>query len=535
MPISQLGQINTTALIVPNVRVQIVPPQTNFLTGVPTNILGVVGSASWGPVNAPVSVGNMADFAENFGAIKNRKHDLGTAVVVAVLQGANAFKCVRVTDGTEVAASVNVEDGAPTPAYGVSITAKYEGTVGDELVVSLKDGTNSTAADPTFRLTVAMPGRVSEVFDNIGGTAADASTEGSLWANVIDAINNGQNALRGPSQLVVASVPTTNLSSIRPLALNDFTLSGGADGSIEGGTAAQIRGSLLGADAALRTGMYALRGSGASVLNLSDLDDHDAYSTLASFCLSEGMYGVVSTPPGDAISQAIADKKSAGLDTYGVKLMFGDWCLYDDTVNGKVRAVAPASYAAGKIAALSPEQSALNKPLLGLIGTQSASAGTTYSEAELQELALNGIDVITNPVPGGDYYGVRVGHNSSSDPMVRGDNYTRMTNYIAVTLDAGMGKFIGRLQSVETRRQCKATLEAFLSDMQSQNQIGNADGTTPYSVQLDSANNPPSRVALGYMQADVKVQYLSVIEHLLINVEGGQSVTIERLSTAPAA
>jgi hypothetical protein len=40
-----------------------------------------------------------------------------------------------------------------------------------------------------------------------------------------------------------------------------------------------------------------------------------------------------------------------------------------------------------------------------------------------------------------------------------------------------------------------------------------------------------SRVALGYMQADVKVIYLSVIEKFLINVEGGQSVQINRQST----
>jgi hypothetical protein len=45
----------------------------------------------------------------------------------------------------------------------------------------------------------------------------------------------------------------------------------------------------------------------------------------------------------------------------------------------------------------------------------------------------------------------------------------------------------------------------------------------PYQTILDSSNNPPARVALGYMQADVKVQYLSVIEVLLVNVEGGQA------------
>ena len=52
---------------------------------------------------------------------------------------------------------------------------------------------------------------------------------------------------------------------------------------------------------------------------------------------------------------------------------------------------------------------------------------------------------------------------------------------------------------------------------------------------LDNSNNPPDRGALGYQQADVKVIYLSVIEKFLVNVEGGQSVTINRTATQALA
>jgi hypothetical protein len=109
-----------------------------------------------------------------------------------------------------------------------------------------------------------------------------------------------------------------------------------------------------------------------------------------------------------------------------------------------------------------------------------------------------------------------------------------MTNYIAYTLNGGMGLFIGKLQSVTVRRQAAATISAFLEALTGQNMIGSADGTQPYSVQIDNTNNPQNRVALGYMQADVKVRYLSVIEKFIINVEGGQSVTINRQSVALA-
>ncbi|MGH3669094.1 MAG: hypothetical protein ACRDSH_00440, partial [Pseudonocardiaceae bacterium] len=65
MPIVQEGSINTTALVVPDLYVQIVPPQNLVLNGVPTNVLGVVGTASWGAVGQPVIVATMADYARS--------------------------------------------------------------------------------------------------------------------------------------------------------------------------------------------------------------------------------------------------------------------------------------------------------------------------------------------------------------------------------------------------------------------------------------------------------------------------------------
>jgi hypothetical protein len=158
-----------------------------------------------------------------------------------------------------------------------------------------------------------------------------------------------------------------------------------------------------------------------------------------------------------------------------------------------------------------------------------------YSNADLQQLAAAGIDLITNPVPGGSYFGARFGHNTSSNPLIHGDNYTRMTNYIAATLNAGMGKFVGMTQAANSigqsgtpSAQALATLSAFFDNLQDQNLIGIRGGPPAYSVEVDAANNPPSRVALGYLQADVAVQYQSIIEFFLINVEGGQSVQITR-------
>ena len=101
--------------------------------------------------------------------------------------------------------------------------------------------------------------------------------------------------------------------------------------------------------------------------------------------------------------------------------------------------------------------------------------------------------------------------------------YVQLTGVVlAVILVYLVGLFVGNLQSPSERRRAAATMSAFFEGMQHQGMIAD------YSVQIDDANNPAPRVALGYMQADVKVQYLSIVENFLVNVEGGQSVTISR-------
>lgn len=138
------------------------PPQNLVLNGVPTNVVGVVGTASWGPVGQPVIVATMADYAQAFGPILARKYDMGTQVATAVQQGAQNFRCVRVSDGTDIAAAASVTGTT------VSFTALYTGSLGNQIGVSLSNGSRTG----TWRLTVSLPGLQPEIFDNIACTGA---------------------------------------------------------------------------------------------------------------------------------------------------------------------------------------------------------------------------------------------------------------------------------------------------------------------------------------------------------------------------
>ena len=591
--ITQQGALNTTALIVPDLYVQIVPPSVALLNGVPSNILGLVGTASWGPTNAPATVANMADYSRQFGAIQNRKYDLGTAVAAAVLQGANNFRCVRVTDGTDVAATTTLNYGAvasatlggtltgytngatiafaappaggvqatgivngvgtltgitiinPGSGYtvapvatitavnggtlatatatlsavGASLTAKYSGTLGNSIQAVLASGSQAGS----YRLTIALPGSVPEVFDNIGaGLSGNA-----LWVAIANAVNNGLSGLRGPSNIVVATAGAGVTAPAVGTVGQTQLFAAGTDGATTI-TAA----TLVGQDISPRKGMYSLRNTGSAVAALADADDSTQWSVQNAYGLSEGTYMVLTGPAGDTIANAIGVKAAAGIDSYASKLLLGDWVYFADAVNGVTRLISPQGFVAGRLSNLAPQQSSLNKPLYGVVGTQRSYQNLVYSTADLAQLAQAGIDVIANPIPAGNSFGVRIGHNTSSNAATSGDNYTRMTNYEASTFAAGLGLFIGQLQSAQPndplRRQVQTTLDAFLQNQQDQGQVDD------FSVQCDLNNNPPSRIALGYLQADVKVRYLSVVEKFLLNIEGGQSVTVNRQQTTPA-
>src|SRR4051812_24795589 len=147
MSIVQQGQINPTALLVPDLIVQIVPPSWTLLNGVPTNILGIVGTANWGPVNSPTIASGVADATTQFGAMQPRKYDLVTAVAAATLQGAANFRLVRVTDGTDVAASTTITcaNSALATALANAINNGISGLRGpSQLVVASPSGTTLT-------------------------------------------------------------------------------------------------------------------------------------------------------------------------------------------------------------------------------------------------------------------------------------------------------------------------------------------------------------------------------------------------------
>ncbi len=194
------GSINPNATIAPGV-VVIESLTPGAVAGIPTNLVGAVGTATWGPVNAPVSVSTPADYANLFGDVMPAKYDMGTFINAAYLQGTvGSYVCVRVTDGTDTASAANLVDVQTPGIAGVVLTALYTGKTGDSLQATVNIGNVANS----YTITIGRPGYVAETFSNIDATGGPTV----FWGKVVAAINEGQSGVRGPSKLATATLAT---------------------------------------------------------------------------------------------------------------------------------------------------------------------------------------------------------------------------------------------------------------------------------------------------------------------------------------
>lgn len=200
MPFS-IGQNLTSINGVPGIYVNVQSPFPSIST-VPSNVIGIVGAANYGPVNSPITT----DFQNGiltFGKPNNALHDMMTQAYTANLQGANSFTFVRVTDGTDSASNALIFDtSTPTPYSGCGFSALYTGAGGNDIFAYITQGSSYTTVVPTWKVSIFMANGTPETFDNIGGTGS------AIWSNLVNAINNGQSLTRGPSKLVLAVLNT---------------------------------------------------------------------------------------------------------------------------------------------------------------------------------------------------------------------------------------------------------------------------------------------------------------------------------------
>lgn len=468
-------------------------------------------SASLKVVTAAVAAGGSGYAVGNTITLSN-----GVVLTVAsVTSGAVAMATITIAGSLATGATpANPVAQVSTNASGTGATFNLTWGLGPATLVS---GSGYTAGP-----TLTMIGG--------GGTGGSYVPVASFWAALAYAINNGT-PQRGRSNYVVF---TPGTSTAAPTLNTPVVLSGGTDGATGVGTA-----QLVGIDTVPRTGMYALRGSGMDTFALCDCTDTAPWSAMAALGISENAYPLVATPSGDTIANAVATRINSGIDDGWLKIIVGDWPTFYDQVNGS-RLVSPTAIAQGLFGNLSPEQSPINKPLLAVTATQTSQTGVLTSDAEESVAQTGGVDFIGRSAAlGQTFFSFMTGRNASSNTAGNGDEYVRLTNFIAKSLQGAAARsIVGKLQSIRaddpTRIRAKAILDSFFQDMK--NPSFGSDGygmIDEFAVVCDLTNNTPTSIARGYLFAFCAVRYLNVVRYFVIKLAGGGNVQVTSQRTAP--
>jgi uncharacterized protein len=502
-----LGSVNPNGLTAPGVYISEQLPANNT-TGVPTNIIGFVGTASWGPVNSPTTVFGMNGYTAQFGFPENLPYDMGTQVMCAASLGAEEFVCVRVTDGTDTKATIDVVDvTTPTAVTGLVATSVYTGSFGNNINISIARGTNYTSGTPLYKVTVTLPigsgTAIPEVYDNIGGTGL------ALWQNMVNAINMGQGALTGPSQYITAAIGTSTAAP----EVAAYVLAGGTDGNTTITDA-----TLIGSDTFPRSGMYAMAGANASLMVLCAVTTAADYITQYEFGQTNAMYAITVRPESELYPAAVTAKVNAGINSPWCKILIGDWVRIQDNYNNVQRYVSPQGFASGVLDVTEPQLSGLNKPIVSQIflGTQSSDANVIYTNTDIAAIRQNGLDVIATPSPAGNYFSLQTGANTSSNTLANQDNFPVLTDFIAESLGLQLAPYIGNVASPTVLQNMNGTCVTFLKSLATQGIIGADDGSQPFAVNF-------STLPGGIVVANIQVAYFSVIAVILVNLQTGLS------------
>ena len=594
--ISYAGLFNGSALTVPDLYLNIIPPGNGVIRAATFGLVGIVGVASWGPKNV-ASILTAATLSL-FGNPTVRANDAVTHAQVILQQqqagglGAN-LAVSRVTDGTDTAASgllgavvsaATPHSGAAGTGYAVNdhitltngvvltvatINSGAVATVTVQSGAATSGGTTAVAqasttgsgAGATFDLTETVGCTLTSFYSGSAGNAETwAITKGSssttavpTWrvsfslpgfaSEAFDNIAGTGNAF----WVNLANAVNNGNSPLRgPSALMIATAGAGttapaaASGTLTGGTdgATTITSSVLvGSDTAgARTGAYAFRNSGASHVVIADLSDTTQEPNLIALGQSEGFVCHIAGPAGETPSTGATTEQTLGSNNVWLRRWLGDWCAWNDNFNGQQRLLSPATFGAGLHSTLPPQQSTLNKFVFGVVSTQRSRSGNPYGTDELKILNDNQIDVIANPLPRGPGFGVRIGLAKSSDATVNSDMWPVLTSFIARSLTGpgALGSLVGQDITPDYFTQGYDLLDSFLSGLANPNN-GNGAIIQGYQITFDESNNPQSQTATGLVVAQVLIRYFGIARVFLVNLQSGATVVLPANNNAATA
>lgn len=480
----------------------------------PSNAIAFLGTGSFGPVNKPMGpFGDIASAAFALGqfnvtAWQSDPYDVMRSVTQALGEAQNPGSLNiwvgRISDGTDAPAQlVLVDITSGTPLTGMTIPVKWTGVGGNTIKCTISAGGITNSFNVVFSGTWSGQS-YSESYPNIQGSASGPST---FWANLKTAIENGTQS--GPPSQILGSITLGSNSALNP-AVGTFSFSGGTDGR-SGVTSSTFFGSDVPGN---RQGIYAMRGLPIvpSFIYCSGLTDSTKFPNLQAFITSEIMRTVVPVPTGTATLAAVGLRGTNGISDK--RFCYAkDYVYWTDPISGQTIFTDPVPIMIARAASLSPEMSVINEQVYTVVSTEHPEP---YPADEIGLLQSNGFWVITNPCPGGQYWGIGAASTTASNPVQQPVEYSRLQDYIGILFASVMGQFVGKKQGPTdpdpTRAACKNAIDAKMS------QLAAASIIVSFSSEVDSTLNPAASVQAGFMTGNLDYTPYSNIKFSILNL-----------------
>jgi phage tail sheath protein FI len=358
------------------------------VTITPLNKIGLVGMANWGPVNVPTLVQSLAELKQKFGPT----YESG----LTALLSAHAIYAQNARAGVYVVriapTSVAAVKAAKTFSAKVTLTALYPGTEGNNISVTIANG---TTVGKKYTVVDANLG-ITEVWDNVVNTNATTNTFAAV---------GGPNEPGAGSKLVSFAYAGDGDPSNAAASL----LSTGTPGTNGTPQASDYVGAVGGGG--VRSGFYALDpiSDVYYIVAAQNGGNSTVQTGLQTYVAGRGVaQGFVRGLLNPGSGQDPASVSIGSLDSQRLG-MFWPW-VKSDAVPALEQGnwIAPEGFVAGWLSTAAPNEGPINKQLLGITDLQYAA-----SDAQVDTLSDARVNAIT--ATRGRGIRMRDGHTLSSD------------------------------------------------------------------------------------------------------------------------
>lgn len=494
----QLASVNMTTPKV--VIVEVTPTPT--ATSASTNLVGVVLQATRGTRGAVGDVSSLAEFEKKFGSYDSTLD--GYLWVKRFFDaGGSLLKVSRAMSVGGVKASVIVDDGdTPTPLDLYTITANSEGTWGNNITHTVKANANATGY---FDVTIKNNSTNEQAtYAKTTLNPADTRYLQTLVANDPNKFFTITGYVNGTPDFTVTS-----------------TLAGGTNGTTFGSALSDSE--YVGTDSSsLRTGIQAFKSSTCDGISLvqsarnTDTINTALITHVEDYTLSPRRT-ILNMANGTTVSAVKTTR--ASIDSDKVKIVFPNVKVVNP-FSQELETVGNNCFASALDSGLSYHVSASQRVV---------NVGVVESEIDLSSGEIDQLTTVQiNPIVfrNGKGYIYASDYTLSSNPQLKQNVVRKAKDFFARTFDFFLQSFISKPITPALWKDIRDALTSFLRIEADNERIGSSTGGTPYSVKVDSSNNPPDIVRQNKIIIEVEISLLAPADIIILKLDARQDKTI---------